>query len=153
MAPEFVQRSDGLLAAVRDRLQEHVPLPQFLRSRLVRRIERHHRTAFAAVGRPVRQVGAVGISGRDEIDPVARRQLRPFAIRLLMQPWECVEIVEHIKKLARMEGAGIATVTLAEPPFRRQWRTVETKAENVSAAALLLRLAPGPGGMDDDEIA
>src|SRR3984957_11720531 len=57
------------------------------------------------------------------------------------------------KKLARMEGAGIATVPLAEPPFRRQWRTVETKAENVSAAALLLRLDPGPGGMDDDEIA
>jgi hypothetical protein len=64
-----------------------------------------------------------------------------------------VEIVEDIKELARMEGAGVATVAFAEPPLRRERRAVETKAENLGAPALLLRLDPGPSGMDDDEVA
>ena len=52
-----------------------------------------------------------------------------------------------------MEGAGVATVALAEPALRRQWRAIEPEAENVGAAVLLLRLDPGPGRMNDDEVA
>ena len=52
-----------------------------------------------------------------------------------------------------MEGAGVATVAFAEPALRRERRAVEAEAENLGAAALLLRLDPGPGRMDDDEVA
>jgi hypothetical protein len=101
----------------------------------------------------MRQVGTIGIAVGDEIDPVARRQFRQFAIGVFVQPWKRVEIVEHIEEFARMEGAGVATVAFAEPPLRRQRRAVETEAENVGPAILLLRLDPGPGRMDDDEVA
>ena len=100
------------------RLQEHVPLPPFLRPRFVWRVERHHWTVLAAVGRPMRQAGAIGISGRDEIDPRARRELRQLAVCIFVQPREGMKIVEHIEKLARMKGAGVAAVALAEPALR-----------------------------------
>ena len=67
----------------------------------------------------MRHVRPVGIAGRDEIDPVARRQFRQLAIGVFVQPRECVEIVEHIKELARMEGAGVAAVAFAKPALRR----------------------------------
>ena len=67
----------------------------------------------------MRQVGAVGISGPDEIDPVARRQFRQLAIGVFVQPREGVEIVEHIEEFAGVEGAGVAAVALAEPALRR----------------------------------
>src|ERR1700727_1866700 len=133
--------------ALGGRLQEHVPLPPFLRAYFVRRVQRHHRTAVAAVRRPMRQFRTVGVAVSDEIHPVARRQLRQLAIGVFVQPWERVEIVEHIEEFARMEGAGVATVAFAEPPLRRQRRAVETEAENVGPAVLLLRLDPGPGRM------
>ena len=52
-----------------------------------------------------------------------------------------------------MAGAGVATVPFAEQPLRCERHTVETEAKNVGAAALLLRIDPGPGGMDDAEVA
>ena len=67
----------------------------------------------------MRQVGAIGISVGDKVDPVARRELRQRTIGVLDEPRVRVEIVEHIEEFARMEGAGVATVTLAEPPLRR----------------------------------
>ena len=67
----------------------------------------------------MRQVGAIGISVGDEVDPVARRQFRQRAIGLFDQPRVRVEIVEDIEEFARMEGAGVATVAFAEPALRR----------------------------------
>ena len=52
-----------------------------------------------------------------------------------------------------MEGARVAAVAFAERALRRQRRAVEAKAEDVGPAALPLRLDPGPGRMDDCEVA
>ena len=52
-----------------------------------------------------------------------------------------------------MEGAGVATVALAKPALWSERRAVEPEAENVGASALLLRLDPGPGRVDDGEVA
>src|ERR1700733_2346622 len=140
-------------AALRRRLQKHVPLPPFFGPRSGRRVKHHHRRAAAAVGWPARETGAIGISVGDEVNPVARRQLRQSAIGVFKQPRKSLEIVKDIKKFARMEGASVTAVTLAKPPLRSQGRAVETKAENVGAAGLLLRLDAGQGRVDDYEIA
>src|SRR5580698_8338823 len=105
--------------ALRRRLQKQVPLPQFLGPRFVRRVQRHHRTALAAVRRPMRQFRTVGIAVPDEIHPVARREFRQRAIGVLMQPRKSMEIVEYIEKLAGMKRAGVTAVALAEPALRR----------------------------------
>ena len=94
-------------------------MPPFFWPRFVRRVERHHETALIAVGRPVRQVGTVGIAVPDKVDPVARRQFRQRVIGVFVQPRECMEIVEHIEEFARVEGASVATVALAKPALRR----------------------------------
>ncbi len=64
-----------------------------------------------------------------------------------------MQIVEHIEQFAGMKGAGVAARALAEPALRRQRRAVEAEAENIGPPALLLRLDPGPGRMDDGQVA
>lgn len=52
-----------------------------------------------------------------------------------------------------MERAGVPAVALAEPALRRQRRAIEAEAENLRPAVRPVRLDPGPGRMDDRDIA
>src|SRR6185437_13556711 len=142
-----------LVARTRRLPEERVPVPPFLRPRFGRRVQHHHSRARVAVGRPARKARAIRIAAHDEVDPVARRELRQIAIGVLDRPRKGAEIVEHIEDFAGMKGAGVAARPLAEPALRRERAAVETEAENAGAAGLLLRLDPGPGRVDDDEVA
>src|SRR3984885_8463877 len=110
--------STHALGLVCRRLQEDMPLSPFLGARLGRRGQNHHRRAGAAIRRPAREAGAIGIAVGDEIDPVARSLLRQRAIGFVDEPRKSVEIVEDIEEFARMEGASVKAVTLAKPALR-----------------------------------
>ncbi len=128
-------------------------LAPFLRPRPGWSVERHHRRGGAAIGRPGRQVRAVRVAVSDEVDPVARRQLRQLPVGVVDEPRKGIKIVEHIEDFAGVKGAGLAAQALAKPALRCQRRTVEPEAEDVRAAVLLLRLDPGPARVSHGEVA
>src|SRR5208282_2886511 len=89
-------------------LQKNAPPPPFLRPGVGRSVQHHHRRAGAAIRWPARQARAIGVSGLDEVDPIARREPGERAVGVLDQPRTGVQVVEDIEKFARMEGAGVA---------------------------------------------
>ena len=66
----------------------------------------HHRRCSRIKGRPMRQSGAIGISGIDEIDPITRHALGDLAIQASVGATRRgIESIEYIGYLRPVEGA------------------------------------------------
>ncbi len=122
--------------------EEGLPLPSILRRGRGGRVEQHD--ASHTERRPRRQVGAVGIAGLDEVDPIARGELRERTVRVRYQPRKRVQIVEDVKDFSGVKRSGRPAVAFAEPALRRQRRPVEAEAEDLRLARRLSALRSRP---------